>query len=420
MKTKTFVVLALAFLTTVAGCSHGGADPSGGGSDVVIFPSAAETAPGGTVRFAASLAGASDVAWSVVEPGGGAIDGFGQYTAPPGEGTFHVIAASASAAVQLTAIVTVRHDAPVDPPGGPATTPPPDGTTAWAPAASDTSWVNVRSFGAVGDGATDDTAAFRNAAATGKRLFVPAAPVAYVLTGVVRLQSSVYGDGSMPEIRMAGADGDPSQGTAKNIFFISGYQGSGLVVNGLHLNGQWNGGSNGEWSHCVNVGNSSNVTIQNNVIEGAYGDDVFVGEFSGVMSDNVVIQNNTLVTPRRCNVAVSGATRVTIRNNHIVKTSTYVSAIDLEPDALGFQYVRGVTIDGNVFDVATQEWGAGAISMNNPAGNPASGDIAITNNRGTWTPAYAYMDIVAGSGGIVSVVPHLTWYNVTASNNVRN
>jgi hypothetical protein len=297
---------------------------------------------------------------------------------------------------------------------------PTDGTTAWAPAPDDSRWVNVKDHGAVGDGVADDTAAFRSAAATGKMLFVPAPPAAYKLTGVVRLANSVYGDGSMPEIRMHGADGDPDQGQTRNIFYVYGYQGPGLVIQGVHLNGQWNGGGNGEWGHAVNIGSSSNVTVQHCRIEAAYGDDVFVGEFSHPMADNIVIQNNVLGTARRCNVAVSGATNVFIRNNTIEKTgSTYVSAIDLEPDELGFQYVRNVTIDGNVFDVVAQEWSAGAISMNNPAGNPASGDVSVTNNRGRWTPTATYMDIVPGSSGLIGVVPHLPWYNVTAANNTR-
>jgi hypothetical protein len=300
-----------------------------------------------------------------------------------------------------------------------STVPPSDGTTAWAPAPDDDTWVDVRGHGAVGDGATDDTEAFRAAARTGKRIFVPAPSASYVLTGVVRLQASIYGDGSMPLIRMVGADGDPDQGTRRNMFLVSGYQGPGLVIHGLHLDGGWTGGTGGEWSHCVNVGNSSNVTVQHNRIERAYGDDVFIGEYSGTMADNIVVQNNTIVTPRRCNVAVNGATRVTIRDNVIEKTSTYVSAIDLEPDALGFQYVRGVTIDGNVFDVVQQEWGAGAISLNNPAGNPSSGDVAITNNTGSWTPTSGYMDIVSGSSGLVGIVPHLPWYSVSAANNTR-
>ncbi len=416
MRTTQAVALA-ALLAATAGCSTSletpGAPPPGGDQ---IVPSSAEARPGERVQFTATFAGDSQaVAWSVAEEGGGSVDENGAYTAPHVEGTYHVVAASAATDATQTATVVVK-----SPPAGELAQPPADGTTAWTPSASDGSWVNVTSHGAVGDGVTDDTSAFRSAAATGKKLFVPRPPVAYTLTGVVRLQNSVYGDGSMPELRMSGADGDPDQGQKKNIFYISGYRGAGLVVQGLHLNGGWNGGGNGEWGHCVNIGNSSNVTIQHNVIERAYGDDVFVGAFSGGTSDNVVVQNNTLLTARRCNVAANHATGLVIRNNRIVKTgSTYVSAIDLEPDELGFQYVRGVTIEGNVFEVVAQEWNTGAISMNNPAGNPSSGDVSVTNNSGSWSPVAAYMDVVAGSGGLLGIVPHLPWYDVTASNNVR-
>jgi hypothetical protein len=303
---------------------------------------------------------------------------------------------------------------------GPVGQPPSNGTTAWSPAAEDSSFVNVKSHGAAGDGVTDDTSAFRSAAATGKKLFIPAPSAHYKLTAFVRIENSVYGDGSMPELRMYGADGDPDQGHTRNIFYVSGYSGSGLVIQGVHLNGGWSGGGNGEWGHCINIGNSNNVTVQHNVIERAYGDDVFVGSFSGAPADNVVVQNNTLLTARRCNVAANHATALVVRNNRIVKTeSTYVSAIDLEPDGLGFQYVRGVIIDGNTFEVIEQEWNTGAISMNNPAGNPSSGDVSVTNNSGTWSPTAGYMDVVTGSGGLIGIVPHLPWYDVTAANNTR-
>jgi hypothetical protein len=314
------------------------------------------------------------------------------------------------------------------PPGGGSTdptsrsTPPADGTTAWAPDPSDGTFANVRSFGAVGDGSTDDTAAFRAAAATGKQLFVPAPPVAYVLTGFVALQSSIYGDGSMPLVKMVGADGDPDQGHTRNMLYVSDYRGSGLVIQGLHLDGQWNGGTRGEWGHVVNIGHSSNVTVQFNVITGAYGDDVFIGEWGGTPSSAIVVQNNTLGTPYRCNVAVNSANGVTIRNNQVTKSSTYVSAIDLEPDPLGYQYVRNVTIDGNRFDVTTLVYGAAAVSMNNPSANasaPASGGVTVTNNHGQWTDVYGYMDVGPGGGGLVGIVPHLTWDGVTATGNTK-
>ena len=420
LRSPQAVVLCAAVLLAVGttACQSAGspgAGPGAGSADgVVIDPPAAQTAPGSSLQFAATAPdAAAQIVWSVAETNGGTIDGTGLYTAPLTEGTYHVIATAASGGAQQTATVVVSQ-------GGGSSAPPSDGTTPWAPSPSDPSWVNVRAYGAVGDGVADDTAAFRSAAATGKNLFVPAPPVAYRLTGVVQIQSSVYGDGSMPEIRMDGSDGDPDQGTTHNIFLVQGYQGPGLVLNGLHLNGQWDGsGTNGEWAHGVNINASSNVTVQFCNIERAYGDDVFVGSFSTTVSNNIVVQNNTLSNPRRCNVAVNNATGVTIRNNSVVKTGTYVAAIDLEPDPLGFQFVRGVSIDGNAFNVVAQEYGAGAISLNSPSGNPSSGDVSVTNNRGTWVPAYSYMDVVSGSGGLVGIVPHLSWYNVTASNDTQ-
>jgi hypothetical protein len=302
------------------------------------------------------------------------------------------------------------------------TTPPANGTTAWAPAASDGTFVNVRSFGAVGDGVTDDTAAFRAAAATGKVIFVPAPSVAYVLTRFVPLQSSIYGDGSMPLIKFVGADGDPDQGHTRNMLFVYGYRGAGLVIQGLHLDGQWTGGGNGEWSHNLNIGTSSNVTVQHNTLERPYGDNIFVGEFVRDTTRNVVIRNNNLVNPRRCNIGINSADGVTIRDNHIVKTSNYVSAIDLEPDPLGFQYVSNVTIASNDFEVATLAWGAGTVSMNNPNGNsaaPVSGNVTVTDNHGSWTNVFGYMDVGAGADGLVGVVPHLPWPGLTVSGNSK-
>jgi hypothetical protein len=301
--------------------------------------------------------------------------------------------------------------------------PPSGGTTRWAPPPGDPDWVNVRAHGAAGDGVTDDTAAFRNAAATGKKLFVPKPPVAYKLTGFVRLRSSVRGDGSLPEIRMHGADGDPDQGHAHSIFVVDGYDGPGLTIDGLHLDGRWDGaGTRGEWSHCIRITSSRNVTIQNCILERPYGDCIFVGHYGGSAAgapSHILIRNNTLRGPRRCCVAVIAGTNVTIRDNVIVKTSDYVAAIDLEPDPLGYQHVRGVLITNNAFDVAPIRFGGGAISLNNPLGNgaaPPSGDVAVTHNHGTWSPAAAYLR-VAGSDGLVGIVPHLRWSGVTAWGN---
>lgn len=298
-------------------------------------------------------------------------------------------------------------------------------SAAWAPPPGDRGWVDVRDHGAVGDGIADDTAAFRAAAATGKGLFVPRPKVAYRLTGYVALRASVRGDGSLPTIRMHGADGDPDQGHGRNIFVIHGYTGPGLAVRGLRLDGGWDGvEARGEWSHAIRVTSSRNVVVEDNVIERPYGDCVFIGHYAGTTPSfapaDVIVRNNVLSRPRRCAVAIVSGTRIAVTGNRIVKANDYVAAIDLEPDPLGYQHVDGVTITDNELDVAPIAFGGGAVSLHDPAGNraaPRSGNVVIARNRGFWTPAAAYLRL-PGAGGLVGVVPHHPWANVTAAENV--
>jgi hypothetical protein len=325
------------------------------------------------------------------------------------------LVALAAAAAALAAAAASGPREPAQAPGAPA----------WAPPRGDPAWVDVRAFGAVGDGVADDTFAFRAAAATGKNLFVPRPPAFYRLTGYVALRGSIRGDGSLPTLRMSGADGDPDQGHARNLLVVDRYAGPGLTVSGLRLDGGWDGvGRNGEWSHCVRVTSSRNVTIEDNVLDRPYGDCVFIGHYAGADGadfppSHVVVRNNVLSRPRRCAVAIVSGTDVVVQGNRIVKANDYVAAIGLEPDPLGYQYVDGVTITGNAFDVAPIAFGGGAVSLNDPAGNAAarrSGNVVITGNHGRWTPAAGYLRL-AGSTGLVGVLPNLPWSNVRAAEN---
>jgi hypothetical protein len=56
-----------------------------------VEPATATVDACGAQAFAATGAGAGDVAWSVEEPGGGTVAD-GAYVAPPGAGTYHVVA----------------------------------------------------------------------------------------------------------------------------------------------------------------------------------------------------------------------------------------------------------------------------------------------------------------------------------------
>ncbi len=80
------------------------------GVAVVVGPGSAEVAPQGTANFLASVTGTvnTSVTWTVTEVGGGTVDSAGNYVAPSGTGTFHVVAKSvADPAVAGTAVVIV-------------------------------------------------------------------------------------------------------------------------------------------------------------------------------------------------------------------------------------------------------------------------------------------------------------------------
>jgi hypothetical protein len=78
---------------------------------VTISPPSLSTFTGRSQQFSATVSGGvsdTSVAWSVLEPNGGSVNGTGLYVAPAGTGTFHVVAASvADRNKTATATVTV-------------------------------------------------------------------------------------------------------------------------------------------------------------------------------------------------------------------------------------------------------------------------------------------------------------------------
>jgi len=205
--------------------------------------------------------------------------------------------------------------------------------------------VSVTDVGAKGDGVADDTAAIQSAHSMGRPVFYPKPPKAYRITRSIQVSSDTSGDSATIHVEQSG--------TLKHVIFDVSTTGAPLTIGGMVLEGSYSGQTTGEYSHGINLAGAENVTIAGNVIRNVRGDCVYVGsQEARKASSGIVIENNTLENPFRCNVAVVCGSNVKISGNRISKPSDYVAAIDFEPNKNGFDFVRDVAVIGNQFDAA--------------------------------------------------------------------
>jgi photosystem II stability/assembly factor-like uncharacterized protein len=96
----------------VAGCGASSHSHNSSGLTILISPASTTVVPGGMVRFTCVVTGSADpgCVFSVAEgASGGSVTPGGVYSAPAGDGTYHVIAASrADATTTATATITVH------------------------------------------------------------------------------------------------------------------------------------------------------------------------------------------------------------------------------------------------------------------------------------------------------------------------
>jgi len=207
--------------------------------------------------------------------------------------------------------------------------------------------VDVRSFGAKGDGVTDDTEALRKAHATGRAVFYPRTKAFYRISGVIPVVADVTGAGATIRSLQDGSH-------ATTIFQIRQNR-RPITITGMILDGLYRGQMiGGQWSVCIALEAAQDVTIVRNVLRAPYGDCVYVGGVGKVAGcSRIRIASNQLLLPRRCCVAVVCGKDVEIRDNTMTKTARFVSTIALEPNPNGFDYVTQVRILDNRVDTQT-------------------------------------------------------------------
>jgi hypothetical protein len=181
-----------------------------------------------------------------------------------------------------------------------------------------------------GTGVTDVTAclqaALDSASSLGKPLLIPYTDGYYMISNRLMVNCSVMGIGGMPTIKQ-------TDELSQALLLVDDM--TGWIYN-LHIIGTYDGTphplENKEYAHNIALRGVNGVTISNNLLETPQGDNI--GDDGGAQNSvrNVLITNNTLLDPWRCNISASGVCdRWAIMNNYLTYASQYVDPIDFEP-----------------------------------------------------------------------------------------
>ncbi|WP_405991111.1 glycosyl hydrolase family 28-related protein [Streptomyces sp. NBC_00986] len=137
-------------------------------------------------------------------------------------------------------------------------------------------WLNIRDYGAAGDGITDDAPAIQAAIAAastagGGTLYVPAGR--YTLGAALNWASNVNALGAGDRVSIL-------QATNQNLDLITGTDISGVTLQGLQLSGPGRGFGSAVRFTRFSAPSTANITIRDVLIQSMGGDGVFCHELS--------------------------------------------------------------------------------------------------------------------------------------------
>jgi parallel beta-helix repeat protein len=251
--------------------------------------------------------------------------------------------------------------------------------------------VNVKVFGAKGDGVKDDTKAFNdaiNSLVYGGNVIVP--PGTYMIqgwatgavsdfpTGGIKLKSNITF--SMPGATLKVIPNDKDDYACINITDCYNVKIQGGTIYGERYDHIPNSNANpiAQWGYGIAVVGSQNVTIEGVIVKKCFGDGIYIGaNKAGALSENVQIINNMVDENRRNGLSVTGCKGGVISGNSFVNTGgmSPESGVDLEPNP--GKIVTGLIIENNLFAGNIQH---GLLLASIQAGTRSASGCTIRNN----------------------------------------
>jgi polygalacturonase len=277
--------------------------------------------------------------------------------------------------------------------------------------------LDVRNFGAIGDGVHNDTAAIQAAInalpADGGTVYVPGGT--YLIDAVrnLRLRSQMHFQ-LAPDAKLAAIPNSVDRSYVLNVYKISDVEISGGQIVGerdQHM------GTTGEWGHAIMVRGSKRVTVRDIHLSRCWGDGLSIGGAAAttgtIPSEDVAVTNIVSTGNRRQAVTIGRSRGVKIYDSELSYTSGIKPGcgIDIEPDPFGTSITDTVRIE-NCWIHHNQGCG---IQVYKTVKNVVIKACTITYNGG-----YGVLMLRANTGYVIhNKIAHNRLYGVSARDATR-
>ena len=186
--------------------------------------------------------------------------------------------------------------------------------------------MNVKQFGAKGDGSTDDTAAIQKALDTCKNVVVTAGT--YMINAITHInlnsnnKLTLDNDATIKAI----TNGETTYG----VLYLDNVQ--NVEISGGTIQGErtTHTGETGEWGHCIDIrGGSSNIYVHDITVKDSWGDGIYFNTCSNIKTARVKVDN-----ARRNGYSIIAMTNYLSEGDVINHTNGTAPAagIDIEPN----------------------------------------------------------------------------------------
>jgi len=249
--------------------------------------------------------------------------------------------------------------------------------------------INVKDYGAKGDGATDDTAAIQRAVndcGSGETVYIPDGT--YLINAVTSI--IMKNDMTLRLSDDATLQATPTSDGSYSVIYMSNKTDVNIVGGKIRGERDKHLGTSGQWGTGIKVRGSSNVLISDVCISDCWGDGIEISGYNGgniLYSRNITVEDFQIDNCRRSGICVSSVKDIFINDGIIsnIQNSSGLepqAGINIEVDEC-YQILQNIRIS----DLRTKycgDWGVNFV-ISNCAGvmNPVTVEIDDYHDTGS-------------------------------------